>query len=83
MLLLLLEILKMPRTKLSAATAKRYGVIADAVIRAIYAMKLVNGVAIENAGVHGVLQFDHEMARLEEALRLIKADCDDTTSIWH
>jgi hypothetical protein len=75
----------MPKRKLSVATAKRYGVIADAVNRAIYAMKLVNGVAIEIEGVRGVLQFDYEMAKLEEALRLVKADCDDQclTSVLH
>lgn len=75
----------MPKRKLSVATAKRYGVIADAVNRALYAMKLVNGVAIESEGVREVLQFDYEMEKLEEALRLVKAECDDPylTSVRH
>jgi hypothetical protein len=67
----------MPTRKQSIATTKRDGIIADAVRRALYAMKLVNGITIESEGVRGTLQFEHEMAKLEGALRLLDVNTDD------
>jgi hypothetical protein len=70
----------MPTRKQSIATTKRDGIIADAVKRALYAMKLVNGIMTESEGVRGTLQFEHEMAKLEGALRLLDVKPDDPSS---
>jgi hypothetical protein len=64
----------MPRSKRTIDITKRDGIIADAVNRALYAMKLVNGIGIEVEGMRGTLQFEHEMIKLESALRLLRVD---------
>lgn len=71
----------MPQSKLSTAAAKRENTIADAVNHALYAMRLVNGMVIESAGGRGTLSFEHEMAKLEKALKLLNGhpDCPAPT----
>lgn len=61
----------MSTRKQFTSAARRDCIITEAMKRALYAMRLVNGTAIESAGVRRTLQFEHEMAKLEQALQLL------------
>lgn len=71
----------MPTRKPFVGAARRDCIIAEAIKRALYAMRLVNGVVFESEGVKGALQFEHEMIRLEQALQLLNCDLDRALAI--
>lgn len=66
----------MPTSSEFIAAAKRDAKIVDALNRAIYSMILLNGVAVDIAGVKGTLNFDHEISSMKGALRLLNIDPD-------
>lgn len=69
----------MPPRKQSNVAAKRDRAIADALNHALFAMRLVDGLVVESADGRGELHFEHEMAKLEKALKLLNGSPDCPT----
>ena len=63
------------------AAAERDGKLIDAIHRGLYAMSLMNGCAVTIEGKSFTQNFDHEIVKLAEALKLLGVDPNEPLSM--